>query len=96
MEEPTEAEAGSASPPPRHWRINARQARETGSKVRRRRSLEIKEWLGEEEEEDEEAEISGALWWCIDFMANLKKNKLIRRRKMMKKKKNLVRSNLKI
>lgn len=62
VEEPTEAEAGSASPPPRHWRINARQARETGSKVRRRRSLEIKEWLGEEEEEDDEAEISGALW----------------------------------
>lgn len=62
----TEAEAGSARPPPRHWRMKARQARETGSRVNRRRSLETKELL----EEEEDDEISGAR--CIDFMANLK------------------------
>lgn len=72
----TEAEAGSARPPPRHWRMKARQARETGSRVNRRRSLETKELL-EEEEDDDEEEISGAL--CIDFMANLRRTNLILR-----------------
>lgn len=72
----TEAEAGSARPPPRHWRMKARQARETGSRVNRRRSLETKELL-EEEEDDDEEEISGAL--CIDFMANLRRANLILR-----------------
>lgn len=62
-----EAEAGSARPPPRHWRTKARQARETGRRVNRRRSLETKELL---EEEEEEEEIRGAR--CIDFMVNLR------------------------
>lgn len=57
VEEPTEAV--STRPPPRHWRMKARQARESGSRVNRRRSLETKELLGGEEDE----EISGALWW---------------------------------
>jgi hypothetical protein len=61
VEERTEAEAGSARPPPRHRRIKARQARETGSRVRRRRSLETNEWFWEEDEDEEEADISGAL-----------------------------------
>ena len=65
----TEAEAGSARPPPRHWRMKARQARETESRVSRRRSLVMKELVGEE---DEEEVISGALWLSIDFMANFK------------------------
>lgn len=64
-----EADAGSARPPPRHWRTKARQARDTGRRVNRRRSLETNE-LVEEEEEEEEEEISGAR--CIDFMVNLR------------------------
>lgn len=38
--------------PPRHWRMKAMAAKETGRRVRRRRILDMKEWE-EEEEEDE-------------------------------------------
>lgn len=50
--------------------------REIGSRVNRRRSLEMKE-LFEEEEDDDDEEISGVL--CIDFMVNFKRINLILR-----------------
>lgn len=46
-------EIGSSIPPPRHWRMKAKRASVRGRKVKRRRSLEVKEWweLAEEAED---------------------------------------------
>jgi len=52
-EPPGEERVVGSVTPPRHWRMNAMAAKDTGRRVRRRRILETKEWEDEEEEEEE-------------------------------------------